>query len=514
MQLTNNHPLQNGKYRIIEKIGQGGFGITYRALWTMTAQGAMGAIDTEIPIVVKEFFWKEYCYREEGTSIISISSATGKEMFSRFKEKLKKEAKILSRLSHPNIVRVLDVFEENNTAYMVMQLVEGESLKDKIAHKGKLDEATALKYTQQLCHALSEVHDKRILHLDVKPGNVIIDKNDNAQLIDFGISKQYNENQKETSTTPIGISKGYAPIEQYSGIETFNPPTDVYALGATLYSMLTGKTPIEATQAVSEDQEPIEKYNPHVSEKTIRAVNKAMEIKPTKRFNTMNEFLNNLTGERVSPQKQDESETAEGAKAESTKAEGGKQQTEGISPAGGGLRGWNKNEQNKETRIEPPKINDIKQEEVDFATDWEIVDPNPKFKNILLIILVGVAIVIILFFFKFFLSKNETYEPSKVEECTPPILKPEQFADWANWYNLELEAQRAIICDMKNFFDDCRSANQVFYSDEPQEVCPEKAAKFAEFKAKWDAFDTFSLEEQKALIDECFELVCREIETK
>jgi len=299
MHLPSNHKLQNNKYRIQNKIGQGGFGITYRALWTMTAQGAMGAIDTEIPIVIKEFFWKDYCAREEGSSSVSISSATGKDMFTRFKEKLKKEAVILSRLDHPNIVRVLDVFEENNTAYMAMQLVEGESLKDKIARLGKLDEATALKYTQQLCSALAEVHGKRILHLDLKPGNVIIDKNDNAQLLDFGISKQYDDKHQETSTTPVGISKGYAPLEQYSGIETFNPPTDVYALGATLYTMLTGKVPLEATQLGVRDQELIHNFNANVSDRVVAAIEKAMEIKPAKRFQTVLEFSAALDDKEV-----------------------------------------------------------------------------------------------------------------------------------------------------------------------------------------------------------------------
>jgi len=290
MQLANGHKLQDGKYRIENKIGQGGFGITYRAFWKTTVQGAIGAIDAEIPAVIKEFFWKDYCTREEGTSVVSISSTAGKEMFAQFKEKLKKEAEILSRFKHPNIVRVLDIFEENNTAYMVMQLVEGESLKDKIERLGKLDEATALKYTGQLCSALAEVHDKRILHLDVKPGNVVIDKNDNAQLIDFGISKQYNDNKQETSTTPIGISKGYAPIEQYSGIEKFNPPTDIYSLGATLYTMLTGQIPLEATLLAMEDLEPVQKFNPKVSALTAAVIAKAMEIKPAKRFQTIQEF--------------------------------------------------------------------------------------------------------------------------------------------------------------------------------------------------------------------------------
>jgi len=290
MYLTKGHTLQNGKYRIEKKIGQGGFGITYLAFMRMTVQGEIGAMDTEIPVVVKEFFWNDYCSREAGASIVSIGSVTGNEMFARFKEKLKKEAKILSRLTHPNIVRVLYVFEENNTAYMVMQLIEGESLKDKIARLGRIDETTVLKYTRQLCAALTEVHAKAILHLDIKPSNVIIDNNDNALLLDFGISKQYDNDKHETSTTPVGISKGYAPIEQYSGIEKFNPPTDVYALGATLYTMLTGLIPLEAPARGQFDLAPVTGFNPDVSKQTDEAISKAMNEKSRDRFQTIQEF--------------------------------------------------------------------------------------------------------------------------------------------------------------------------------------------------------------------------------
>ena len=168
-------------------------------------------------------------------------------MMAQFKDKLKKERKIISRLSHPNIVGILDIFEENNTAYLVMEYIEGESLKDKIMRLGKLDEHTTMKYANQICSALTKIHSKRTLHLDIKPSNILIDEDDNVQIIDFGISKQYDEKAQETSNTPIGVSTGYSPIEQYGTLKSFSPPTDIYALGATLYTMLTGQTPLEAT---------------------------------------------------------------------------------------------------------------------------------------------------------------------------------------------------------------------------------------------------------------------------
>src|SRR4249919_3791336 len=132
MELAANTYLKNGTYRIEKKIGEGGFGITYKSTWFTKVSGSLGSIDAQLPVAIKEFFFEDFCSREGSTNSITILSTTGKEIFSRFKEKLLKEAEILSKLSHPNIVRVIEVFEENNTAYMVMDYIEGDSLKDKI----------------------------------------------------------------------------------------------------------------------------------------------------------------------------------------------------------------------------------------------------------------------------------------------------------------------------------------------------------------------------------------------
>ena len=298
--LAKGHSLQGGKYRIEQKIGQGGFGITYLARWYMQISGAMGDAYSYAITVIKEFYWTEYCSRESDGKTVSISSATGKDLFAQFKEKLKKEGKLLSKFQHPNIVRVLDIFEENNTAYLVMQYIEGDSLKEVVDKNGRLDEQKALKYVGQLCSALTEIHNEKILHLDIKPSNILIDENDNAQLIDFGVSKQYlSENTGAMSETPFGISRGYSPMEQYSGITKFSPTADVYALGATLYYMLTGKTPLEATIRFDEDMPPIAAYNTDASYNVVRAVEKAMEIRSKDRYQTMTEFWNALNNDMV-----------------------------------------------------------------------------------------------------------------------------------------------------------------------------------------------------------------------
>ena len=293
--LAKGQRLQNGKYRLEKKIGQGGFGITYLARWYMQVSGAMGEASSYSIVVIKEFYWSEYCNREGDGKTVSISSSTGKELFAQFKEKLKKEGKLLSKFKHPNIVSILDIFEENNTAYLVMQYIEGDCLKDVVVKNGFLDQQKALKYTIQLCDALTEVHREKILHLDIKPSNVIIDEDDNAQLIDFGVSKQYSsETTGAMSETPFGISRGYSPMEQYSGISKFSPAADVYALGATLYYLLTGKAPLEATLRITEDLTPANIYNSRLSDWLCKAMEKAMEIKPKDRFQVISEFGDTL----------------------------------------------------------------------------------------------------------------------------------------------------------------------------------------------------------------------------
>lgn len=283
MHLPENHPLQGGKYHVRQVIGQGGFGITYRGVWTTVVSGPMGDMATEVEVAIKEFFFADYCSRKEGDSHVSVTSATGGEVFVQFKNKLLKEAQILSRLRHPNIVSVLDVFEENGTAYMVMEFVTGDTLKEMIKRRGRLTEAETLGYASQLLEAVAEIHRHNVLHLDIKPGNILIDQSDKVRIIDFGIAKQYDDNHSETSTSPIGISKGFAPPEQYSGVRNFAPETDIYSVGATIYNMLTGVVPPEATTLIEEPLRPVSDYAPDVSPRTCMAVEKAMSMRKSDR---------------------------------------------------------------------------------------------------------------------------------------------------------------------------------------------------------------------------------------
>lgn len=296
MNLPNGYLLQNGKYRLTHVVGQGGFGITYRGIWYTEVKGSLGTVKTEVPICVKEYFFKDYCYRDTDSYAVKVHSETGKTLFDRFKEKLIKEAKILSDVHHPYIVNVLEVFEENGTAYIAMEYISGFSLKYMMEQEGLLPEKKVLKYVYQIGKALQFVHEKNILHLDIKPSNILIDKNDNARLIDFGVSKRYDIEQQETSTTMLTLSKGFASIEQYDdeGTQTFSPCPDIYSLGATMYNLLTGKLPTESILRAARPLSKPTDLNPDISPEIEAVIVKAMQIIPTERYQTVQEMLDLL----------------------------------------------------------------------------------------------------------------------------------------------------------------------------------------------------------------------------
>lgn len=297
MNLSNGHLLQSGKYKLTQSIGQGGFGITYKGIWHTEVKGSLGKVKTEVPICIKEYFFKDYCSRNPITNEVMVHSETGKVLFDKFKEKLIKEARILSDVHHPYIVNVLEVFEENNTAYIAMEYLSGRSLKQLMDRQGKLSEERTLKYIYQIGTALQFVHEKNILHLDIKPSNILIDKNDNARLIDFGVSKRYDDiEQQETSTTMLTLSKGFASIEQYDGegMVNFSPRPDIYSLGATMFNLLTGKIPVESILRATKPLENPREINPQISSKTEEVILKAMQVAPDQRYTTVSELLEAL----------------------------------------------------------------------------------------------------------------------------------------------------------------------------------------------------------------------------
>jgi serine/threonine-protein kinase len=296
MNLPDGYFLQNKKYQLTHTIGQGGFGITYLGVWNTEVKGGLGAMKTKVPVCIKEYFFKDYCYRDKVSHAVKVHSVTGEKLFDKFKEKLIKEANILSEVHHPYIVNVLEVFEENNTAYIIMEYIKGCSLKYMLDKEGSLSENKVLKYIHQVGNALDFVHDKSIVHLDIKPSNILIDKDDNARLIDFGVSKRYDIDKQETSTTTLTLSKGFASIEQYDdeGTQNFSPRPDIYSLGATMYNLLTGVIPVESILRATKRMLPPSSYNANITQKTETAILKAMEVKPENRYPVVKEMLASL----------------------------------------------------------------------------------------------------------------------------------------------------------------------------------------------------------------------------
>ncbi|MDR2471944.1 MAG: protein kinase [Tannerella sp.] len=296
MNLPDGYFLQHKKYRLTRTIGQGGFGITYLGVWNTIVKGELGAMRTDVPVCVKEYFFKDYCYRDNSTYAVKVHSETGEKLFNKFKEKLIKEAKILSDVHHPHIVNVLEVFEENNTAYIVMEYIDGCSLKHMLENKGVMTENKAFRYIHQAGNALDFVHEKNICHLDIKPGNILIDRHNNARLIDFGVSKRYDIENKETTTTTLTLSKGFASIEQYDdeGTLNFSPCPDVYSLGATMYNILTGVVPVESILRATKDLTPLSSLNKNISPKTEAVILKAMSVRAEDRYQSVKEMLASL----------------------------------------------------------------------------------------------------------------------------------------------------------------------------------------------------------------------------
>lgn len=276
--LPNNYSL-NARYTILQQIGQGGFGITYKALDTLFDR----------VVCIKELFISGNSRREESWSV--SSQAVGHIDFAYFKNKFLDEAKKLANFDHPNIVKVLEYFEANNTAYMVMEFVEGKNLKDYVVERNRLNEQEALSLFTQLLDATKAIHSKNYLHRDIKPDNVLITPENKAVLIDFGTAKFHDEKSDNSHTsTLILLSHGYAPPEQYSNQNKKDKYTDIYALGATLYFMLTGEKPLQATDRTINELKSISSYYPEVSELIERAVGKAMELNPSNRFQDVEAF--------------------------------------------------------------------------------------------------------------------------------------------------------------------------------------------------------------------------------
>ena len=285
MTLQQDYTLQDGKYRILKVLGQGGFGITYLAI----------QVRLDRKVAIKEFFMKNFCERNETTSQVTLGTAGSRETVNSCREKFLKEAKHIAKLDHPNIIRIIDVFDENSTSYYVMDYIEGGSLENKLGTTG-LSMSDATRYILQVAEALKYIHEQKIAHLDIKPSNIMLNGNDEIVLIDFGVSKQYDfSTGGQTSVSPASCSFGYAPLEQYdpNGVKEFSPKPDIYSLGATYFKLLTGITSPNAF-GITKDflQEKLKAKG--VPTAVISIICKSMEKLKKNRFSDVSSFIEGL----------------------------------------------------------------------------------------------------------------------------------------------------------------------------------------------------------------------------
>jgi len=266
IQWNKGQHLQNGKYEIVDILGGGGFGVTYRA--REVATNRMVAIKTLNAVV------------------------QNKPNFADYQEKFVKEAFCLARCSHPHVVQVFDVFQEDGLWCMVMEYVAGMNLAEYIQDNGWLTEAEALRYIRQVGEALTFVHQQGFLHRDVKPLNIMLrETTREAVLIDFGLAREFTIGKTQTHTN--AITEGYAPIEQYNLRDKRGEFTDVHALAATLYNLLTNEMipPAKFRKDFNIPLPPPTQYNSSISQRVSDAILKGMALEPQNRPQTVMEWL-------------------------------------------------------------------------------------------------------------------------------------------------------------------------------------------------------------------------------
>lgn len=288
-ELNNQNMLQvgtilHGTYKIESYLSSGGFGNTYLAK----------NIEFDETYAIKEFFVKGVCQRDVNSTTISVSNAENTNSFEQQREKFKKEARRLRSLSNPHIVKVYDLFEENGTAYYVMDYVDGENLSARLKRThAPLAESEVRNYLNQILDGLEAIHNKGMFHLDIKPANIMVDSHDVAKLIDFGASKQQSTVGGATMSTGISYTNGYAPSEQMAqSYDKFGPWTDFYALGATMYKLLTNQDPPSVSDLSEDETE--DKHlalpMPNVSEEMKKLVVWMMQEKRLKRPKNVGEI--------------------------------------------------------------------------------------------------------------------------------------------------------------------------------------------------------------------------------
>ena len=275
-----------GKYLLGMAIGEGGFGITYIGM----------DLNLEMRVAIKEYYPNGCAARNcsESNTVLSYSNST-QEVFEKGREKFINEARLLAKCSNlSEIVSVKDFFRENHTAYIVMEYIEGITLKAYLKQNGDhIPAQKTLQMMKPVICSLSKVHDMNLIHRDISPDNIMICNNGSVKILDFGGARDYIfSNEKSLS---IMLKPGYAPEEQYRTHGNQGPWTDVYALCATMYRCITGSVPPESLErAYQESLPPIRSISPDCPPAAASAIEKGMSIYPEDRFQSMQELYSAL----------------------------------------------------------------------------------------------------------------------------------------------------------------------------------------------------------------------------
>ena len=279
-----------GKYIVGKAIGYGGFSVTYIGY----------DYSIEKKIAIKEYLPSEFATRSAGVSTVSVFSGDRQEQFNGGISKFVDEARRLAKFrGTPGVTDVYDVLEENNTAYIVMEYLDGETLKQYLAREGRIEPLKAVEMMLPIVRTLKTVHGQGLLHRDIAPDNIFITRNGDVKLIDFGAARQATSTDHSKSLSVI-VKPGYAPPEQYRSRGDQGAWTDVYGCGATLYRMVTGQTPEDSMDRETQDTlKPPSRFAPDITDNIENAIMNAMSLEINDRTPDMARLEYELTTDDV-----------------------------------------------------------------------------------------------------------------------------------------------------------------------------------------------------------------------